>query len=79
MGVVGAGEGAEDGCGGATAFDWVACCAGGVAEVLDGLLDDLVSPELALVVVERAEGLEGLLNVGLGEPEGEVELGEVFR
>lgn len=47
-----------------------------VAEGFDGFFGDLVLPGASLEGVELAEGVLGLLDVGLAEPEGEVGEGE---
>ncbi|QKK07293.1 MAG: hypothetical protein HND58_03385 [Planctomycetota bacterium] len=48
-----------------------------IAEGVDGFFGDVFLPGSALEGVELAEGVVGLLDVGLAEPEGEFGEGEV--
>lgn len=71
------GDGAEEGVGAAAALGGVGGLVHGLAEGLGGLGAELVGPGL---VLESAEGVDLLdlgLDVGLGEPVGEGEEGDV--
>jgi len=76
-GSVGGGEGAEDGGGGAAALDGVVGGLGDLAEGFDGFFGDLFLPELAVEGAEVEERVQRFLDVGLLEPAGEGEEGEI--
>jgi len=69
------GEVAEDGCGGTAAFDGVVGGVGDFFEGVDGAAGGGVAADLLAETAEGTLGGDALLNVGLGGPVDELDLG----